>query len=206
MRILPRNENTRSQVPLRKYRQAAERNCVLVQIPEPVLRVLREAEGLLIPNVFSFLLCSFARKRGNRKGNGLEPGSAIPPLIQKFDWSDSITIIVMLVGPAATVFFGVIHLTAWHFNFPSKADQLAWRCASIYVTSYAPVLLLLPMPSVAISVRLLKSSGQRGILVTYAILSYFHILARLVMWLEIFRSFLYLLPGAFIKTWASNIP
>jgi hypothetical protein len=176
------------------------------EIPEPVFRVLREAEGLLIPNVFSFLLCSFARKRGNRKDKGLEPGSAIPPLAQEFDWSDSMTMVVVLVGAAATVFFGAIHLTAWHFNFPSTVDQLAWRCASIYVTSYAPVLLLLPMPSVAMSVGLLKSSGQRGILVTYAILSHFYILARLVMWVEIFRSFLYLPPGAFIETWASNIP
>lgn len=126
-----------------------------------------------------------------------------------------------LCGLAGSL-FGVIHCIAWHFQFPTTAEKVMWRVASILVTA-AP---LLWYSIVSAIVMLLKkkttseiSGASRwvivllGSLIRYIgmalvpVLLYSYFLARLLLVIESFVSLRSLSPEAFqVVAWTTFIP
>lgn len=57
--------------------------------------------------------------------------SAGGPSNVQIDQADIVTSII-------TVLFGVLHCFAWHSHFPSEAERLLWRIASL-ITTVSPI-------------------------------------------------------------------
>jgi len=56
----------------------------------------------------------------------------------------------MKFSMAAGLLFGSIHIAAWNFAFPSKAETILWRVAAVASTAMpATILLLLLLPDIA---------------------------------------------------------
>jgi hypothetical protein len=114
------------------------------------------------------------------------------------------TIAFCLGCMAFTMAFGALHIIAWRFSFPTALECLLWRMATIG-TTILPVLCILP----GLTMLLLAGSPGWMIVVVTAfvfigIIAY--CLCRLVILVEVFRTLYFLPPGAYITTWASNIP
>jgi hypothetical protein len=93
--------------------------------------------------------------------------------------------------------FGVIHVAAWNFTFPSKVELILWRVASIYCTVFFILFsVLLKIPD-----RFQWFEDQMRKLA-----SSLYVLARVFMIVEMFRTLCFLPPDAYTSTWATNIP
>jgi hypothetical protein len=109
----------------------------------------------------------------------------------------------------ASIVFGGIHIAAWNFQFPSRAEQIIWRAASLWCTCGFALCCV-----VGISVSILEqcfgliSVNRRNRMVNMAMNAYviIYILARLYLIVEIFRTLGFLPPSAYYSTWATNIP
>jgi hypothetical protein len=53
-------------------------------------------------------------------------------------------LVTMFAVSFGAMVFGGIHLTAWKFSFPSRADQVLWWSASIASTGLVSTILILP--------------------------------------------------------------
>jgi hypothetical protein len=101
------------------------------------------------------------------------------------------------------IVFGSIHIAAWNLKFPTPIEQKLWRICSILLTTLLPIIFLTPI-----------LSRRFGVLYDHAwimqisnlVVGLLYIAARLFVLVEIFRTLLYLPPGAYISTWASNVP
>jgi hypothetical protein len=98
-----------------------------------------------------------------------------------------------------SILFGVVHLAAVNFHFPTTEERICWIAASTYCTSLAALVILL--------------RGLRDVLGDWwlfdgltLILILLYIMARLFLLVELFRTLGFLPPSAFVATWASNIP
>lgn len=186
----------------------------LDDIPEPVLSAAQT--GLANENLASYLFFDVARNSDLRRRSKRPAGSPISPLalhaIVRKSGGALPGMAIPIVGYAATTLFGAVHLTTWNFHFPTTADQTAWKCASLYATILGPLLI-----STIVLLALVKDKLPRALTTTkldveklnravHGVLSLGYILARLLMSVEIIRTFLYLPPSAFVDTWASNIP
>lgn len=101
------------------------------------------------------------------------------------------------------VVFGAVHITAWNFEFPTKAELILWRVASLWCT--ASVLVFFFIYSLSFfSERLggLVGAVEMLLIVLIVVL---YILARLFLIIEIFRTLCFLPPGAYVTTWTSNV-
>ncbi|KAE8409777.1 hypothetical protein BDV37DRAFT_277432 [Aspergillus pseudonomiae] len=100
--------------------------------------------------------------------------------------------------------FGVVHLFAWSFPFPTDAEKLIWRISS-FLTALLPAALN--------AIWLLANRGNRETEIhkpwylTMALVGIsIIVLCRLFIFAEAFRSLYFLSPEAFSSTWASNAP
>lgn len=94
--------------------------------------------------------------------------------------------------------FGGIHVAVWNFSFPTRTELLIWRVASIYCTCF--FFLFLGVLGIIGG----KSEWFQRLL--SKLVSILYILARVFMIVEMFRTLCFLPPGAYISTWATNIP
>jgi hypothetical protein len=103
----------------------------------------------------------------------------------------------MILG---AMLFGGIHAGAWNFDFPTRTELLVWRFASVWTAVCGPIIILLGL--------LLGQFQKVENLRVFAlqILTFFYILARLALLVEIFRTLFFLPPDAYVSTWASDIP
>jgi hypothetical protein len=94
----------------------------------------------------------------------------------------------------AAMVFGVLHLAAWNFIFPTKTEKILWRVASLFCT--APLLWSLGFFIIALVNELRKNKAPSrweyfnviycfGFIVLY-------IFARLILIVEIFRTLCFL--------------
>lgn len=110
-------------------------------------------------------------------------------------------------GMLGAVLFGAVHLGAWNYPFPTTVELILWRCASLCITAYGLLLMGLEgsmsHPQIHRHVPHWFSPIAATTLTTA---TYIHILSRLVILVEIFRSLFFMPPDAFVATWTSNIP
>lgn len=107
------------------------------------------------------------------------------------------------------LFFGAPHLLAWNLTFPTPAERIAWRAASLYCCLVGIILysttdlenLLRPFVAKSLHQRLAEFITYLGFG-----LGVIYILARLFMIVETFRTLLFLPPSAYIATWTANVP
>ena len=108
----------------------------------------------------------------------------------------------------AATLFGAVHVTGWNLAFPTRAEQILWRCAAIYILTLPCMIVLLHQIG-----RLLGGilrvkdetvhslSGLGGTL-----LSWVYLFARLFILVETVRTFVSLPSNVFVATWTANIP
>ncbi|KAK8123227.1 hypothetical protein PG984_011897 [Apiospora sp. TS-2023a] len=106
--------------------------------------------------------------------------------------------------------FGGIHLLAWNFTFPSEAERVLW-IISCFITALGPLLYITED-----IVYHALSHPKRGIWgighietswgVVGCVTGGVFVLARLFLFVEMFRSLYFLPPGAFLSTWTENVP
>ena len=104
-----------------------------------------------------------------------------------------------------SVIFGGIHLAAWNFHYPTRAEQLLWQIASLWCTCFYSVLLaiLYPIIEVAKALHFDSDLSEKRVVELSLIL---YVVARLYLLIEMFRILLFLPPSAYISTWATNVP
>jgi hypothetical protein len=159
------------------------------QIPKDVLELIRDP----IDSVGRMFFFSADRTERLRRGSWIQNDA-----LESEGNDGGFGLIAMAFGAAL---FGVIHIGAWNFSFPSRIELIFWRCASAYSTAYGPCLVI----SIAISLSFDESGGT--IFLTLTPLSMFlYIIARLYLVVEIFRTLCFLPYDAYIATWATNIP
>jgi hypothetical protein len=167
------------------------------EIPQDVLSTIKEGAA-----TFSILKKMFFISENSRL-----PGStvSIGSLPQFSDSEISLGLLATVVG--ATV-FGVIHIIAWNFTFPSTFELILWRCASVYSAAYPLFSLLLRFACATISVKLdiAISTMDSVFLSTNLPSACLYVVARLIILAEIFRTLCFLPAGSYVSTWASNIP
>lgn len=98
-----------------------------------------------------------------------------------------------IIGSAS---FGALHIAAWNFIFPTRAEQIIWQTTSLFCTLIYPIYAALPL--------ILPRGATPEVI--YVMGSALYVLARLFLIVEIFRTLCFLPPSAYVATWASNIP
>jgi hypothetical protein len=111
-------------------------------------------------------------------------------------------------GGFGSILFGILHLFAWNFTFPTEVERTLWRVSS-FVTFLVPVTFV--VVSVLISmiydevfgIRIMNTTWYRLLLILTGLV---YLVARLFLLVESFRSLYFLPADVFVTTWASNIP
>ncbi|KFY15126.1 hypothetical protein V491_05772 [Pseudogymnoascus sp. VKM F-3775] len=93
--------------------------------------------------------------------------------------------------------FGAPHLLAWNLTFPTPAERNIWRAAALYCSSSG----LIVIATSALGERL---NSLTNAIISITVVAY--VLARLFLIVEMFRTLLFLPPGAYIATWTSSVP
>jgi hypothetical protein len=105
---------------------------------------------------------------------------------------------------AGTLLFGLLHLIAWDFTFPTQMEKLLWK-VSTFVTIAVPVAFV--MIDVHLNLfRLNDLFGQAWARILLYLSLVAIVVARMFLLVESFRSLYFLPPSVFKNTWASNIP
>jgi hypothetical protein len=107
---------------------------------------------------------------------------------------------------AATLFgaliLGGVHLAAWRFDFPTQAEQILWRAASLFVALW-PVLFIVALLLLSPTDRPYK---EVLFALVYMVSVLLYVVARLALIVESVRSLYYLPTDAFRSTWGGNFP
>ncbi|KAM7194161.1 paternally-expressed gene 3 protein [Naviculisporaceae sp. PSN 640] len=109
---------------------------------------------------------------------------------------------------AATV-FGAVHVLGWNFDFPTRAEKIIWRCASIYILALPLVIVILFYIGRFLLCEILRfDEGRVHFIFSHGgtILSWVYLGARFCILVGTVLNFVSLPPGAFISTWTANIP
>jgi hypothetical protein len=114
----------------------------------------------------------------------------------------------VLGGGFGSILFGILHLFAWNFTFPTEVERTLWRVSS-FVTFLAPVTYLVTVLMISKILDYVFGSNAfdntwHRVLLTLTTLVF--IVARLFLLVESFRSLYFLPADVFVTTWASNIP
>lgn len=107
---------------------------------------------------------------------------------------------------------GAFHIAAWNFAFPTESDKLIWRANSIITSVLVVGFLVMKIIGWIVSRLIMSrlglvidnSEALGDALAGFASLIY--IVSRAILAVEMIRFLLYIPPGAFLTTWADNIP
>jgi len=102
-----------------------------------------------------------------------------------------------IAGYFAAALFGGIHAVAWNFQFPSRTELVAWRCATVYTAIYGPIVF---------SQDFMLRTQRKVQKSVFCFLTWLYVIARLVIIVEMLRTLFYLPPESFVPTWTANIP
>lgn len=107
------------------------------------------------------------------------------------------------------VIFGLAHLIAWDFEFPTELEQRLWRASSLLTIGILPLWYCLYWMwyAVWIYTGIFTSILVLDALASLSILIYLsYALCRVYIMVEVFRSLFYLPPDAFKATWTAGVP
>jgi hypothetical protein len=180
-------------------------------IPKEVLAVLgkerTDMELSTFHNIFRILLMVV---KWNNPRDIQFPGSPIPNSLisDSHVWGGTFEALGLFIGGTL---FGVIHVAAWKFVFPSLAETRLWRSASI-ISATVPLFVALIAYGMEFLDRdeisdtldfiIFRSSGPVILVISIVL----YISARLFLIIEILRTLCFFLPSAYIATWAANVP
>src|SRR5712675_3466364 len=77
--------------------------------------------------------------------------------------------------------FGGVHCTGWSFTFPSSIERTLWRVASLSITGFPIMFILLGLLAYGIDNILENCSDDFCVKLTLALLSFLYILSRWVL-------------------------
>ncbi|GAB1317036.1 Paternally-expressed gene 3 protein [Madurella fahalii] len=108
----------------------------------------------------------------------------------------------------AATLFGAVHVAGWNLGFPTRAEQILWRCAGIYIlTLPCMIVLLYPIGRLLGGLLHLKDETVHSLLgLGGTLLCWVYLLARFFILVETVRTFVSLDSNVFIATWTVNIP
>lgn len=116
------------------------------------------------------------------------------------DKEDTLPLVLgILVG---AIVFGLIHIAAWNFGFPTAVEKLLWRICSLILTG-GPAVMLAMLLCQRVTGLLPPDPVELVIIFVVPALT---IVSRLVLLVETFRSLYYLEPAGYATTWAVDIP
>ncbi|PMD34719.1 hypothetical protein L207DRAFT_638239 [Hyaloscypha variabilis F] len=185
--------------------------CTLItyqgEIPESVLGHIAARH----PASTIEIILELAEMVGVAAKDKTQPGDPIHKHVSYFESHSSRVsdVLSLLLGGAI---FGAIHIAAWNFVFPTPIERTLWRVSSIVST--VPVLVYLAYGILLLSLVCCFDLENDNALLWLRIvtgissipLCVAYVVARLFIIVEIFRTFLFLPPSAYIATWASNVP
>ncbi|XXG97637.1 hypothetical protein Hte_003944 [Hypoxylon texense] len=102
-----------------------------------------------------------------------------------------------------TVISGTVYCLAWNFTFPTSAEQIVWRSASVYTAAIFPVYYFAMLSHSWLSHDSRLWHAVRRVVANTTYLLY--AICRLFMIVDAFRSLAYLPPDAFLTTWSDLI-
>jgi len=106
-----------------------------------------------------------------------------------------------------SIVFGSIHIAGWNLKFPTPTEQILWRVSSVLLATLllAP---LVPLCLASYSAELMDFLDPYESLWRFLnlVLGVLYVAARLFILVEVFRTLLFLPPGAYVSTWASYVP
>ncbi|KAI0596705.1 hypothetical protein F4775DRAFT_603314 [Biscogniauxia sp. FL1348] len=121
------------------------------------------------------------------------------------------------LGCLSATLFGGIHIGAWNFTFPSRAELILWKCASVFSGAYPlffSFLCFVFQHIESLELHVIEDGwGPKikevvdtlfGLILSVG--SCLYVIARLFIIVELFRTLCFLPPEAFVSTWTSNIP
>ncbi|KAK0734269.1 hypothetical protein B0T26DRAFT_687899 [Lasiosphaeria miniovina] len=106
--------------------------------------------------------------------------------------------IFRMSGLGAAMIFGGVHVAGWNFVFPTRAEQIAWRTASLYTAAFGVVIYLLSQSARAGYYNVMQWGK--------CVASWIYLFSRLFILVEIFRTLFFLPPDVYVSTWTLNIP
>lgn len=125
---------------------------------------------------------------------------------------------LFIIGSAGgALIFGIPHLFAWNFAFPTDTEKLLWRIAAS-ATVGLPVVGAIAdsLISLIYKQRARRASRERpeefqtrflnNIAIVIWLFALPYLVARIYIIVEVFRSLCFLPPDAFVTTWASSVP
>ncbi|KAK3314438.1 hypothetical protein B0H66DRAFT_313243 [Apodospora peruviana] len=92
--------------------------------------------------------------------------------------------------------YGLIHLTAWDFSFPTPVDRLLWRICS----------LVLGLSPLVVTLFRFLPIGRIPYFVIVLIITIASYASRIILLVETFRSLYYIEPAGYVSTWTVAIP
>lgn len=109
------------------------------------------------------------------------------------------------IALAGTV-FGVVHCLGWSFPFPTSAERILWRAASLYISlAFVPW----PVSFVLASIFAREGLSYKMLRVMWwltLIANVIYAVARAALLVLVSRCLFYLPAEAFVLTWADEIP
>src|SRR5712671_4957393 len=122
-------------------------------------------------------------------------------------WATESEVFSTFLVVAITLAFGGIHCIGWSFAFPSSIERTLWRVASLSITGFPIMFILLGLLAYGIDNILENCSDDFCVKLTLALLSFLYILSRWVLLVLPFLCLRSLPPAAFhLVHWTSFIP
>ncbi|PYI05140.1 hypothetical protein BO78DRAFT_398443 [Aspergillus sclerotiicarbonarius CBS 121057] len=196
--------------------------------PEDVIRCLNAAQRE-VQEAAEKEKSSGAHDEPSQSNAKRQPGQSVGNSFQIEKIQDG-SFMMLLVS---SILFGGLHLIAWHFDFPTRVEQILWRVAALICVSIGPAICVLGFLVQYLDDLAKKAKDKRqshsvdtdnkawtwnrtaagtfktlSFLLTWSalLLTLGYILARLYLLVEVFRALCYLPPSAYIGTWAGNLP
>lgn len=108
--------------------------------------------------------------------------------------------------------FGIVHLLAWNFSFPTPVERLLWRVSAILTTT-VPIVAELSFADLSkgklelwLDIHIYDGCLSWLWWKFLQVLALIYVLARLFVLIEAFRTLYFLPPKTFLTTWAANMP
>jgi hypothetical protein len=162
-----------------------------------------------MPGHIALIVDSDSDKRGSRGTTKNTQRPSGPPGRKSALW------VPLFAFTLLSAVLGAFHVAAWDFAFPTETDRLIWRVNSIVtcaliagVVAVVCITLLIDKALTAVPRMLGWDSDWHDTFIGFAsgLGTLLYIISRGVLTVEMIRCLFYIPSGAFLTTWADNVP